>query len=63
MFSCQFLYLSGFPNADFENVVIYFKKESLFKIQALEKKSVTPGNRFISARDYKQNMQITEQIM
>lgn len=50
-------------NADFENMVIYFKNESLLDIQALEKKTVTPANRFISVRDYKQNMQITEQIM
>lgn len=63
MFSCQFPYLSRFPNADFENMVIYFKNESLLEIQALEKKIVTAGNRFISVRDYKQNMQITEQIM
>lgn len=44
-------------------MVIYFKNESLLEIQALEKKIVTAGNRFISVRDYKQNMQITEQIM
>lgn len=63
MFSCQSPYLSGFPKADFENMVIYFKNESLLKIQALEKETVTPGNRFISVRNYEQNTQITEQIM
>lgn len=44
-------------------MVIYFKNESLLKIQALEKETVTPGNRFISVRNYEQNTQITEQIM